>query len=44
VTADYREECLGCRVPAQGTDWVYVEGYPPLRDRPTGAAARPPAG
>ena len=45
VTTDYREECLGCHVPAQGTDWVYVEGYPLLRDRATtGGAARPPAG
>lgn len=47
VTADHREECLGCHVPAEGTDRVYVEGYPPLRDRPTGGgltrAPGPPA-
>lgn len=30
-TKDYRAECLGCHVPAQGTDWVYVRSYPPLR-------------
>jgi nucleoside-diphosphate-sugar epimerase len=26
------------------TDLVYVEGYPLLRDRPPGAAGRPPGG
>ena len=32
VTTDYRADCLGCHVPAQANDWVYVEGYPVLRD------------
>ena len=31
ATKDYAEECLGCHVPAQATDWVYVEGYPVLK-------------
>ena len=40
TTTDYKEECLGCHVPAQGTDWVYIEGYPLLRDRPVGGTTR----
>ena len=31
VTTDYREDCLGCHIPAQATDWIYLEGYPVLR-------------
>lgn len=30
VTTDYESDCLGCHVPAQATDWVYVQGYPSL--------------
>jgi Cytochrome P460 len=30
TTANYRAECLPCHVPAQATNWVYVQGYPPL--------------
>jgi hypothetical protein len=30
-TKDYKAECLGCHIPAQSTDWIYVEGYPLLR-------------
>ena len=26
----FRTDCLGCHVPAQKTDWVYVEAYPTL--------------
>jgi Cytochrome P460 len=28
---DYRENCKGCHQPAQATDWIYVNGYPPLK-------------
>jgi hypothetical protein len=28
---DYRENCKSCHLPAQATDWIYVDGYPPLR-------------
>lgn len=28
--------CFGCHVPAKQTDWVYIDGYPTIRD----AAAR----
>ena len=30
VTENYKDDCLGCHVPAQDNDWVYVEGYPVL--------------
>lgn len=30
VSQDYKKDCLGCHIPAQKTDWVYVEGYPTL--------------
>ena len=28
---DYRENCKACHQPAQATDWIYVDGYPPLK-------------
>jgi hypothetical protein len=31
TSTNYKSECQGCHVPAQSTDWVYVEGYPALR-------------
>jgi len=24
--------CYGCHIPAQATDWVYIDGYPTIRD------------
>jgi Cytochrome P460 len=30
TTTDYNLACRTCHVPVQGTDWVYIEGYPPL--------------
>jgi hypothetical protein len=30
VATDFKKDCLGCHVPAQATDWVYVKGYPVL--------------
>lgn len=30
-TFDYRANCKGCHAPAIATEWIYVEGYPPLR-------------
>ena len=32
VTEDYEAECIACHVPAEGTDWIYVEGYPGLQE------------
>jgi hypothetical protein len=31
TSTDYRANCLGCHVPAQASDWIYVRGYPSLR-------------
>ena len=31
TTNDYRDNCKACHEPAQETDWIYVDGYPPLR-------------
>lgn len=30
VATGYRDDCLGCHVPAKQNDWVYVYGYPAL--------------
>src|SRR5215470_5258499 len=30
-SANYMFECKSCHVPAQASDWVYVDGYPALR-------------
>lgn len=31
VSESFESTCMGCHVPAQQTDWVYVEGYPTLQ-------------
>jgi hypothetical protein len=30
-STDYTVDCQSCHVPAQATDWTYVEGYPVLK-------------
>jgi len=30
VSSNWRVDCLGCHTPAKDTDWVFVQGYPPL--------------
>ena len=30
VATNFKKDCLGCHIPAQKTDWVYVKGYPVL--------------
>jgi len=30
TSTNYRVNCLPCHVPARATDWIYVQGYPPL--------------
>ncbi len=30
VATDYKKDCQGCHIPAQSTDWIYVDGYPVL--------------
>lgn len=31
VSESFEQTCMGCHTPAQGTDWVFVEGYPTLK-------------
>lgn len=30
ISTNYKADCLGCHVPAQKTDWIYIEGMPTL--------------
>jgi len=30
TSTNYKVDCLPCHVPARATDWIYVQGYPPL--------------
>lgn len=32
TSTDYKNDCQGCHIPAQATDWIYVNGYPVLRN------------
>lgn len=31
TSINYRAECRSCHVPAQASDWIYLNGYPPLK-------------
>jgi hypothetical protein len=31
TSTDYRENCKSCHLPAQATEFIYVDGYPPLK-------------
>jgi len=31
VATDHKKDCIGCHIPAQSTDWTYVQGYPVLK-------------
>lgn len=31
ATKDYKTECLGCHIPAEKDDWIYINGYPVLQ-------------
>jgi hypothetical protein len=31
TSTNYKTDCLGCHVPARASDWVFVDGYPPLK-------------
>src|SRR5215469_10851590 len=31
TSKNYKTDCLGCHVPARASDWVYVDGYLPLK-------------
>ena len=30
VATDFKKDCLSCHIPAQETDWIYIQGYPVL--------------
>ncbi|MEH6580125.1 MAG: cytochrome P460 family protein [Amphritea sp.] len=32
AAANYKDDCLGCHVPAKENDWVYTEAYPLLTE------------
>ena len=32
VATNYQTDCYGCHIPAQGTDLIYIEAYPTLRE------------
>ncbi len=32
VTEDYKAECIPCHVPAENDDWIYIRGYPELKN------------
>ena len=31
ISTDYQKDCMGCHVPVKNSDWVFVEGYPTLK-------------
>ncbi|MET4220798.1 hypothetical protein ACVWWG_006282 [Bradyrhizobium sp. LB7.2] len=31
TTTNYRAQCQACHVPVRTSEWVYVDGYPPLK-------------
>ena len=31
TSTDYKMDCLPCHEPARATDWIYVQGYPALK-------------
>jgi len=33
TSSDYKTDCKGCHVPAQNTDWIYVDAYPVLKKK-----------
>ena len=33
VATNYKKDCLSCHVPAQSTDWTYVQGFPVLKSK-----------
>lgn len=43
VARDYKKDCLGCHLPAKGTDYIYTQGYPAIHNRPDAESmAAPP--
>jgi hypothetical protein len=38
TSTDYKTDCRACHVPAQATEWVYINGYPSLRPEVSASA------
>jgi len=32
AATNYKNDCLGCHIPAKNNDWIYIEAYPILKD------------
>lgn len=32
TSSDYKKDCIACHIPAQKNDWIYIEGYPTLKN------------
>lgn len=32
TATDFQADCMGCHEPAKATEWVFLDGYPVLRD------------
>ena len=30
ISTNFRADCLGCHIPARGTDWIFMDGYQSL--------------
>jgi hypothetical protein len=33
TSTDYKNDCMGCHVPATPTDFIYIQGYPSLKKK-----------
>ena len=31
TSTNFKVDCLSCHLPARATDWIYVQGYSPLK-------------
>jgi hypothetical protein len=31
ATLNYRQNCKPCHAPAEATEWIFIDGYPPLK-------------
>jgi hypothetical protein len=33
ISTNFRADCLGCHIPARGTDWIFIDGYQSLSSK-----------
>jgi hypothetical protein len=31
TSTDYETDCLSCHLPAEASDWIFLQGYPLLK-------------